>query len=398
MPGGYIMAQLTFSAEQFKKLLNPVESDTNHVRYVCYAKASALPQELAYWMSTNPREQKMTTFVAKEISNSLRENPDFHELNRGILLSAQSATYDNQTNTVSIVMEDSDIHGNIDGGHTLRAILDAQTQGIDLDKRYVFLEIFTGLDSPANLAAARNTSVQVDLRSIEELKNSFEVIKEVFRPLQFSQRIAYKMNEHYNDQEVEPIDVREIITVVNMFNQALYPVKGSDGRLSDTQPIECYTGKETSLRKYLKLGKIPREQVIKQMSPIINDIFKLWDYIECNFAELATKSGKRYGTRKYSKFDDNRIIGKSLYYQNPLKYIVPKGIMYPIVGAFRSLVTIDQNQYKWVESPMDVLEILGSQLVSIVLNEKTENPEVLGKNNNLWSNLFKEVYILGCGI
>ena len=62
------------------------------------------------------------------------------------------------------------------------------------DDRYVFFEVFTGITSPVELAAARNTSVQVDLKSIEELKNSFDVIKKVYSDLPFSHRIAYKMN------------------------------------------------------------------------------------------------------------------------------------------------------------------------------------------------------------
>ena len=36
---------------------------------------------------------------------------------------------------------------------------------------------------------------------------------------------------------------------------------------------------------------------------------------------------------------------------------------------------------------------IGTKLVTILLDEKTENPDVLAKNSNLWSNLFKEVYI-----
>jgi hypothetical protein len=33
--------------------------------------------------------------------------------------------------------------------------------------------------------------------------------------------------------------------------------------------------------------------------------------------------------------------------------------------------------------------------VAIILDEKVENPDAIAKNGNLWSNLFKEVYIHG---
>ena len=136
--------------------------------------------------------------------------------------------------------------------------------------------------------------------------------------------------------------------------------------------------------------------MIKKMSPIIKDIFTLWNLVENNFAIEANKVNKRYGTRKYSKYDNDKIVGKSTFYGDDLKYIIPKGILYPIIGAFRALVEFDNNQYyKWKKNPFTVWNEIGSRLVGIVLDEKTENPDILAKNTNLWSNLFKEVYING---
>ena len=392
------MSKFEFSAKEFKKMNDPVGKNGGHIKYVCYVRANSIPDEFEDWMLTNPREQKMTTNVAIAIEDSLSENINFHELNRGILMSVDEIEYDNKTGIVTIEMNNADIHGNIDGGHTLRAIFNAKNTGILSDDRYVFFEIFTGIDSPVELAAARNTSVQVDLKSIEELKDSFEVIKGSLKNLEFAKRVAYKMNEHYNDDDVEvPIDVREIITILNMFNQALYPIKTKEGTLAESQPIQSYTGKETSLKKFLKLGKVKREEVIVNMQPVIKDIFRLWDTIERNFAVEALKSGKRYGTRKYSKFDNDKVVGKSLFSETELKYLVPKGIIYPIVGSFRALIRVDPatNKYEWTKNPIKTWSIIGSKLASIVLEEKADNPEILGKNANLWSNLFKEVLIFG---
>lgn len=135
--------------------------------------------------------------------------------------------------------------------------------------------------------------------------------------------------------------------------------------------------------------------IITNMRPIIKDIFNLWDDIECNFATMATLSGKRYGTRKYARFADNNVVGRSSFYQKDLFYIVPKGLLYPIAGSFRSLVVVSDNVYSWVKPPKEVWNSIGSQLASIVLDEKAETPETIAKNSNLWSNLFKEVFIFG---
>lgn len=387
-------AKFTVNVKEFKKMNSPNYSNTDVVKYVCYVQCSSIDTHLSEWMGINPREQKMTTNVAKKISESLLSNANFHELNRGLVLSVDSITYDNKLGEASFILSDPELHGDIDGGHTLRAIFSLKEKNILSDDRYVFVEFFTGLKSTVELAEARNTSVQVDLKSIEELKNSFDVIKSIFNRLPFGNRIQYKMNEYY-DSNISVIDVREIISIILMFSQEVYPIK-ENGILSENQPIQCYSGKEASLRKYIKLGKAQREQMIINMEGIIPDIFKLWETIECNFTHKTLDANKRYGTRKYSKFDNGKPVGKSFFGEKDLTYYIPKGLMYPIIGAFRALVVVDNNhQYDWKKNPLDVWEAIGSKLTGIVLDEKMTNPDAIAKNSNLWSNLLKEVYIYG---
>lgn len=390
------MVNLEFQAKSFKKMEDPTSKGSERVKYVCYAQAKTIPIELNEWMQTNPREQKMTTNVAKNIRESLKENENFHELNRGIVMSVKSVTYDNKDGKVQIQLDDPELHGNIDGGHTLRAIFELNEKQIMDDDRYVFLELFTGIDSPVELASARNTSVQVDLKSIEELQKSFETLKNIMKDLKFSNRIAYKMNEHYYE-DINPIDVREVLALITMFSQTLYPYKNIDGTLNDQQPIQCYTGKEATLKRFINLEKIDRDKMLNNMKDIIPDIFKIWEYVETQYSELSMKAGKRYTSRKYSKYNEKEIVSKSSFEEKPMHYIVPKGMIYPIVGAFRALIKIDPNtnQYSWEKNIDLMLDKMASKLVGIVLDEKTDNPDVIGKNANLWSNLFKEIYIEG---
>ena len=397
------MTQLKLKAKEFKKMADPNYPKGKHIKYVCYVQANSIPQEMSDWMETNPREQKMTTNVANKIKDSLRDNEYFHELNRGILISSLSTVWDNKTEELIISFDNPEIHGNIDGGHTLRAILEAKSKNYLSNDRFVFFEIFEGIESPVELAAARNTSVQVDLKSIAELENSFEVLKEALSNNSFYNRIQFKMNEHYNDEGIDPIDVREIIAILLMFSQEIYPYKTADGVLSDVQPIQCYSGKEASLKKFLKQNggteeqqKIDRENMIRNMMPIIGDIFGLWEKIETTFAIVTNSTGKRFGTRKYTKHDGEKVVGKSFLMQQDLTYYIPKGLMYPVVGAFRALIQRNADgTYFWKKNPIDVWDTLGPKLVTIILDEKAENPDVIAKNSNLWSNLFKEVYIYG---
>ena len=210
------------------------------------------------------------------------------------------------------------------------------------------------------------------------------------------------MNEHYSDIEINPIDVREIIAITAMFSQTMYPYKLSDNSLNELQPIQCYSGKEATLRKFLNMDsrdktqqKINRDNMVKNMKPIIKDIFTLWECIERDFAVTANSTGRRYGTRKYARYDGGKPVGKTLLEENELTHIIPKGILYPLVGSFRALILVDKKtgQYSWKKNPLDVWKAMGSKLVTTILDEKTENPDVLAKNPNLWSNLFKEIYI-----
>lgn len=381
-------------AREFKSMKDPNRNPNGHTKYVCYLDAQTIPCELKNWMRTNPRDQKMTTDVAKSIASSLAENDDFHELNRGVLFSVEEIHYDNRTEQLEITLSNGELHGNIDGGHTLHAIFDAQEKQTLPCCRYVFAEFFVGIKSPVELAAARNTSVQVDLKSQEELKKSFDTLKKLLAPFPFEKRIAYHMNQHCNE-DVQIIDVREIITILNMFNQNIYPIVGQQGLSGDSQPIQSYTGKEVSLRRFLNQGKEKREDILESMSPIIGDIFRLWELVEAEFPKMVQKTKHYYGAKKYSKYENGEIVGQTTLWQSDIKYLVPKGILYPVVGAFRALVTIDANTglYGWKKDPFIAWNDLGERIAAIIWDEKEENPEYIGKSKNIWSNLFKEVLL-----
>lgn len=391
------MAEIKLKARSFKKMEDPIDRKGGHVKYVCYAKANTIPDEILDWMETNPRQQNMKTTVAQNIINSLKINENFHELNRGIVLSADEVSYDNKEELVKIVLNDIAIHGDIDGGHTLRAIIDLKNKGDLPEDRYVFFEIFTGIDSPVELASARNISNQVDLKSIQELEKNFEIIKEAVKDTEFANKISYKMYEQDENNVKKTVDVREIIAILMMFFQNVYPCTNEDGTLNEMQPVKCYTGKEATLKKFIDIGKEERETTLKNMKNIISDIFNIWDQIEMNFNEFAKEAGRRYLTRNYAKYKKDVVQATSLVSQKPMEYVVPRGLIYPIVGAFRALVRInpETNEYYWVKDPELVLKRLGGRLVGIVLDEKTDSPEYIGKSSNLWNNLFKEVYIEG---
>lgn len=388
-----MVTEISFPAKQVKRMDNPLESAGKKAstKYVCYVKLQDVPEEFKQWMSTNPREQKLTTNVAKDISKSIDNGvANFHEINRGIVMSVDSFNFDNKTDMVTVKLSNPEIHGNIDGGHTLRIILEKKKNNELHFEQYVFFEIFTGITSPAQLAEARNVSVQVDQRSIEELNKSFDMIKLALKDEDYYKRIAFKQNEHIGESNI--IDVREIIAIMNMFNQTLYPVK------ADQQPIQSYTGKESSLNRYLNM-KAQRDQIVENMTPIIPDIFKIWDLIETTFAEKGNAANRVYRKKKYSKYTGDGVpVAYSMFSNQPMDYVVPRGILYPVVGAFRALVDIDPStqKYSWKIAPEKVWDVVGGKLINILMTSSedlSDSPDMVGKSPNTWDLLFKEVLI-----
>lgn len=384
---------IEFPAKQVKRMDNPMSELTNDGsrKYVCYVKLQDVPAKFENWMRTNPRDQKLTTNVAKEIAKSIENGcKDFHEKNRGIVMSVDKFAFDNKTGMVKVTLSDPEIHGNIDGGHTLKIILTKQKNNELLFEQYVFFEFFTGISSPVELAEARNQSVQVDQRSIEELNRSFEPIKEALKNEGFYGRIAFKQNEHVGEKNV--IDVREVIAIMNMFNQSLYPKEG------DTQPIQSYTGKEASLNRFLRL-KDSQDQIVKNMTPIIPDIFNIWEMVETTFADKGNTVNRTYRKKKMAKYvDENTVVGYSIFGNRPMNYVLPKGLIFPIVAAFRALVKVDKSTqvYSWVMSPEKIWDKLGGKLINIIMTSSedlSDSPDAVAKSPNTWDLLYKEILL-----
>ena len=202
----------------FRKLEDPFENGAAK-KYVFYVKVDDVAEGIP--MATNPRDQKLTSGVATAIKESLLSNDGyFHLKNRGIVLSAESVHYNNKEKIATIIFSDELSHGNIDGGHTYKIVCEHKGENLE---QYVQFEVMTGVeDIIENLAEARNTSVQVDAKSMAELAEKFDPIKEGLEGMPFFKRIAFKQNQISVDDETgkknKMIDAREIVAIISMFN------------------------------------------------------------------------------------------------------------------------------------------------------------------------------------
>lgn len=391
------MLRIRIPVCSFRKIPNPYSPEENKdipetkpQMYEMLVDATLIPSNIP--MTTNPRDQNLNTKVAKRIQMTLTNDRDhnFYLLNRGLLLSAESVVYDNVNSAVTIAFADLSIHGDVDGGHTYKVILENQ-RFLEKGQSFVKIEVLTGVeDFFQDLAAARNTSVQVKDKSIAELEKRFTLIKSAIDDQPYANDINYKEND------TKRIDVTDLLTLLFMFNIDRFPVGGT------SQPISAYSAKKACVDDYLKNSKEfeahPEKNPYVKMVPIMVDIFKLYDEIERRMPEFY--KGTNPGTKKYGGL---KGVGmhrpgtpqfKSRFYQETIEYTTPYGFMYPILGAFRALVVEKDGKYTWKKNPFEILNNDGNYLVDLVVEmHRTlgNNPNATGKCGPLWNSLFTTI-------
>src|ERR1700683_1450828 len=165
-------ATVRFPTKNYRALPSPTGAESRYGLF--FTPASAVPSELWNWRDVNPREVNMRSTVYKAISQTLTQEPErFHERNRGISVVAESLAFDDKKQEVILKLSDAALHGVVDGAHTLHAVLEAQKQPPENGwPAHVFFKCVTGVDATqiAEIAGGLNTSQQVDLKSLENLR------------------------------------------------------------------------------------------------------------------------------------------------------------------------------------------------------------------------------------
>lgn len=384
--------ELEFKVESFRKIPNPYKDDGPNVSqmYTAICDVKEVPAELLDWMETNPRKQNTRSGVAKKIKESLLSGQDFHLMNRGILISAEDVRFNNYDNKCRILLSDPNYHGNVDGGHTLRVIIENRDL-VDPGKQYVRLEILTGVEGIfEDLAAARNTSTQVQDKSIANLRDYFDLIKDTIASEPFNDRVYFMENDEGD------IDVAEILAILNLFNIDAY-------QGMDSFPVVSFSSKKKCVDYYIKLYErmerheiTPDENPFVKMKPIMIQIFKLYDRLERNMADYYSQKnpGGKYGSTKgVTPHPDNGFF-KSKFYQENMRHMSPNGFIYPILGAFRALVREVDGKYEFTKNPFEILDRVGPELVvTTVERSRTlgNNPVQVGKDSGNWKTLYMRV-------
>lgn len=379
---------ISFPIVEFRKIPSPYNNVTsNSAMYEIICDVKNIPQNIP--MDTNPRFQKTNSTVSKKIKNTLLNGKkNFYILNRGILLSADSVTYNHKNSMVDVTFSDLTVHGNVDGGHTYCVIKQCQ-DSLDYNQQFVRLEILTGIeDIFCQVAEARNTSIQVQEKSIAELEGQFAIIKSAISDEPYANNIAYKENAK------EKIGIDFLLKILYMFN--LEDVNTASNAISG------YQAKRQCIQNYIDNYNTYGETISNpyyKMKNLIKTIFSCYDFLENHIGEYYNKySNKKYGSLDCIKISDGNNQYVSKFYNNKIKYQSPYAFYAPLLYSLSALIDEKNGYYIWKCDPYIAIKQIGPELInSIVFAYKKNNTLFdVAKNKQMYELLYSKVknYVL----
>ena len=370
------MTTVRFPSHQFRSV--PAPTGDSRVG-LFFSPAATVPDDLWAWRDVNPREINRRSAVYRAMVQTLREEPArFHERNRGITLVAENLTYDEKRKEVVVRFADKNLHGVVDGAHTLNAILETQKAPPENGwPAYVFVKAIVGVeaDQIAEIAGGLNTSQQVDLKSLENLREHFDELKKVLADQPYADQIAYKMNED------KPIDVREILYYLAVFDCSEWSEK--------KHPVALFARKEGIVRRFAEQavkdgGAGGSFRILISKAP---EILRLRDTIEKR--ALALNIG-RFKAGRNSRIRSERSRENNLLFVNEsVNGKISLGWIMPMLAAFRANVEWDKpkHSFSWIVPIDELVDSCMERLVLGILDvhqQENSRPEYVGRNAISW--------------
>lgn len=378
----------TFPAVSFRHVETPFQKQ-GYRDYYAVVDCRHLP-DLRNWRQINVRDPKLRGSVPTAIREGFRDQPDlFVFMNRGLVIAADEVTFDNKSGIVTAKLSNPLLHGLLDGGHSFD-IIRMESQGLDT-ARYVKVEFLTGFsaDDITNVVDARNTSNQVKDESLMNLAGKFNHLKDALRDRPYYSKIAWKEYETDDLGDPLPIDVREVISILMCFDKTNFK--------DTTHPINAYRSKQAALKHFEE-----HEADFRKLYGIADDLLRLYDEIYLALPALYNKArrsddvaGGRFG----------RLTGVTVYKKGEVTlpfvsktsgYGVPSGFIFPILGAFRSLLVEKKGRLTWAPN-VDPFKLLAGKVGSDAANVlgnfalENQNPSKVGKSPTVWQSCYNQV-------
>jgi AIPR protein len=384
------LGSFTFPVVSFRNLETPYQKDYRD--YFAIVDTTQLP-DLSEWLEINARGQKLTGYVPDKIRQSFNDSPDmFVFRNRGLAIAVDKVTYDNKSSLVTMKLTNPQLHGLLDGGHSYRVV----TSESNLTRpRYVRVEFLEGFDHDeiTDLVDARNTSNQVKLQSLMNLAGEFQKLKDALKGSIYTELIAFKEFEFDSDGNQLPIDVREVVALLTLFDREHFS--------PNNHPIMAYNSKAACLDHFSRYPSSYRKiyPLAKEILPLYDHIRdRLPDFYNTARAETGTVTGGKFGRLTGVTTYKGKRVQHLNYIDKDSRYGIPDGFTYPILAGFRALLEEKNGRYVWGRG-LDPLVLfdgeLGKRLADTIGNIalQTQNPSKTGKTPLVWQSCYQAVQL-----
>jgi len=361
--------------------INNVEK---HTFLVC---AADVPKGLR--LDANPRDangRDLNRRVYRQVRDSLFNESSypgtFDLMNNGITLIATSVKKVNETE-YDITTDEGE--GIADGGHTYHLLVESADDPNLPKDQHVEFRVITGLESflIPDIAKGRNTGMQVKDFTIENLKGSYDWVKEAIANEPYAGLVGWSESD---DKEYSVADLMCLIECMNVHD---YP--NDAGK----HPYSSYEKSSAVLKSFATDAEENKGAKYRSLGPIMKDAFVLYDRIRHDFRYIHNQAGGSAGNLKI--MDEAR--GKDKKFSFPFANLqkdsrrLNNGATLPILAAFRNLLTINPKTglAEWKCPFSTVLEFwgnVGPELVAITVQATKEHgrsPNQIGKARSHWS-------------
>lgn len=332
----------------------------------------------------------------REIERTWEQRPsEFYRINRGLVFTAESVTFDNDKGIAKVHLEVPKQHGGVDGMHTLRKVIDdlipstfpspedLEEEPLEADdnanepdddddedqpavepERYISCEVWVGLtlDEVARLSQGRNTSRTVPPYGIMAIKGDFQSLERAIAKHNkaYADQVATKPNQHIEDlDEFRPISVLEILQILMAMDITNFG--------ADKHPIDAYKNQSHEPIYFAPANEDgrcvnpkSRRAEYEQMLPLIGDFLALYDHLRLKVPEAyeAANAKPRYWTKVLAgkgrnKRKVNNKESEPLFYLDPTgntKVVAsPSALFFPMLSAFRACLKKEGNRYAWLD-------------------------------------------------
>ncbi len=376
-----------------RRIPDPVfQTNPAIVHHIFFVPAHSLVEDISY--GPNARRPNTRKQVYKRVRDSL-QNIDclrnaFHLKNLGIVINADTVKRVSDTE-YHIGLPDEELHGVLNGGHTLDLIVDQIKQGTIEKGQFVKIEVRTGVPAEwlPEIAGGLNTALQVEDMSLQDLAGAFDWIKDELKSEPYYKDIAWSENDP------GAYDARDLVSLLTCFDVKQYP-----NDQSGSHPVEAYEKKSKALDAFRDDFDNNQGADFKKLRTILRDILRLHDTIRLEFSGVHNKNGGKAGNLKIMDVKDENAKGEFsfIFTGKKAKKRLQTGALYPILAAFRWMVEEGpKGNYRWRGGYAAVekrWKETGPDLVRKTVERSKElggNSNAIGKSRTHWETLHQTV-------